>query len=633
MGTQNVSIARDPQSKKRFLKHLIHDVEAIERMLDRGLFESGVTRIGAEQEFCLVDKHFKPSLNALEVLQKVKDDHFTPELARYNLEINLDPLILTGENLSVMHTQLDTLLGKASEAAMSIDEQIILAGILPSIDYRAVQKKYMTPRKRYEELGKIILELRGHDFELNITGVDELIISHSNILFEACNTSFQCHYQIQPDSFIDSYNWAQLLAGPVLSVAANSPILLGKQLWAETRIALFQQSIDTRGKGFHLREREQRVTFGNRWIKNLGDVYKNDIARHTLLFLMEIERDSLDLLDRGEIPQLEALQLHNGTVYKWNRPCYGVANGVPHLRIENRYLPSGPTTADEIANLAFWSGLMANMPEAYASNWHNLDFDDAKENFYKAAMWGIQSGMVWEGKLMSATQLILEVLLPISRGGLKKMEISDKDITLYLDIIRRRADKKATGARWMVGSFRRMKESLDKEEASVALTAIMHKRRRSGEPVGEWKLASPEEIESVHIHYDIVSNVMSTDLITVTEEYIVELVLKIMEWRSIRHLPVEGKDGELKGVITKKRLDRYLKDNKNRHQLTAADVMDQNPTTIKPDEDIKYAMLLMLDEGISCLPVIEQGKLVGIITDKDTQGIWSKIKKNSNAKR
>lgn len=445
MGTHDISIARDPHSKRKFLKHLMHDVEAIEAIMERGLFESGITRIGAEQEFCLVDRHFKPSLNALDVLQKVNDSHFTPELARYNLEINLDPRRLTGDSLSAMHTQLDSLLGKASEAAQSIDERVILAGILPSIDYRAVQKKYMTPRKRYEELAKIILELRGEDFELNITGVDELMISHQNILFEACNTSFQCHYQIEPEQFADSYNWAQLLAGPVLSIAANSPLLLGKQLWAETRIALFQQSIDTRGKGFHLRQREQRVTFGNRWIKGIGDVFKNDIARHTLLFYMEIERDSLDMLEQGEIPKLEALQLHNGTIYKWNRPCYGVSKGKPHLRIENRYLPSGPTTADEIANLAFWSGLMANMPEQYAGNWDSLDFDDAKENFYKAAMWGIQSGMVWEGQLMSAMRLILEVLLPMSHKGLEKMNINEQDIERYLGIIRKRAEKKRQG--------------------------------------------------------------------------------------------------------------------------------------------------------------------------------------------
>jgi CBS domain-containing protein len=633
MGTHDISIAKDPRSKRKFLKHLMHDVEAIEEIMERGLFESGITRIGAEQEFCLVDRHFKPSLNALDVLQKINDSHFTPELARYNLEINLDPRPLTKDSLSAMHAQLDSLLGKASEAAKSLDETVILAGILPSIDYRAVQKKYMTPRKRYEELAKIILDLRGEDFELNITGVDELLISHQNILFEACNTSFQCHYQVQPEQFADSYNWAQMLAGPVLSVAANSPLLLGKQLWAETRIALFQQSIDTRGKGFHLREREQRVTFGNRWIKGIGDVFKNDIARHTLLFYMEIEQDSLDLLMQGKIPKLEALQLHNGTIYKWNRPCYGLSNGKPHLRIENRYLPSGPTTADEIANLAFWSGLMANMPDSYAGNWDALDFDDAKENFYKAAMWGIQSGMVWEGQLISAMRLILDVLLPMSRKGLEMMKINKKDIDYYLGIIEKRTEKKATGARWMVGSYRRLKETLGREEASVAFTAILDKRRRSGTTVDEWELVSLNEIETVEIQYDVVSNVMSTDLITVSGEYIADLVLKIMEWRNIRHMPVEDKNGQLKGIITKSRLDRYLKKVGNTRELTAADVMDLNPTTIKPDDDIKYAMLLMVDEGISCLPVIEQGKLIGILTDKDTQTIWTKIKRNSNAKQ
>ena len=633
MGTHDISIAKDPHSKRKFLKHLMHDVEAIEEIMERGLFESGITRIGAEQEFCLVDRHFKPSLNALDVLQKINDPHFTPELARYNLEINLDPRPLTGDSLSAMHAQLDSLLGKASDAAKSIDETVILAGILPSIDYRAVQKKYMTPRKRYEELAKIILDLRGEDFELNITGVDELLISHQNILFEACNTSFQCHYQVQPEQFADSYNWAQMLAGPVLSVAANSPLLLGNQLWAETRIALFQQSIDTRGKGFHLRQREQRVTFGNRWIKGIGDVFKNDIARHTLLFYMEIERDSLEMLEQGEIPKLEALQLHNGTIYKWNRPCYGLSNGKPHLRIENRYLPSGPTTADEIANLAFWSGLMGNMPESYAGNWDALDFDDAKENFYKAAMWGIQSGMVWEGQLISVMRLILDVLLPMSRKGLEKMNIDKEDIDYYLGIIQKRTEKKATGARWMVGSYRRLKETLGREEASVALTAILDKRRRSGTTVDEWEPVSLNEIKTVEIQYDVVSNVMSTDLITVSSEYIADLVLKIMEWRDIRHMPVEDKNGQLKGIITKNRLERYLKEIGNTRELTAADVMDLNPTTIKPDDDIKYAMLLMVDEGISCLPVIEQGKLIGILTDKDTQTIWTKIKRNTNAKQ
>src|SRR6056297_1793424 len=630
MGTHDISIAKDPHSKRKFLKHLMHDVEAIEEIMERGLFESGITRIGAEQEFCLVDRHFKPSLNALDVLQKINDPHFTPELARYNLEINLDPRPLTGDSLSAMHAQLDSLLGKASDAAKSIDETVILAGILPSIDYRAVQKKYMTPRKRYEELAKIILDLRGEDFELNITGVDELLISHQNILFEACNTSFQCHYQVQPEQFADSYNWAQMLAGPVLSIAANSPLLLGNQLWAETRIALFQQSIDTRGKGFHLRQREQRVTFGNRWIKGIGDVFKNDIARHTLLFFMEIERGSLELLEQGEIPKLEALQLHNGTIYKWNRPCYGVSNGKPHLRIENRYLPSGPTTADEIANLAFWSGLMANMPESYAGNWDALDFDDAKENFYKAAMWGVQAGMVWENSLMSARKLLVEILIPMAREGLRKKKIDEKDIERYLSVIEGRINKYGTGSRWIVNSYRNLKKKLGREEASVAVTAIMYNRRKSGKAVHEWDIADVKEAEGLSIQYERVRDIMTTDLITVNENDLAELVLKVMEWRDIRHLPVEDNKGKLKGIVTKKRLVRYLEKIGENKLATASDVMAKDPITISPGEDIKYAILLMLDRGISSLPVIDNGDLVGIITDKDTRSVWEKLKLQGN---
>ena len=272
MGQHELSIAKDPESRKTFLRHLLHDVEAIETMLEDGLFESGITRIGAEQEFCLVDKHYRPSLNSLQVLEKISDSHFTPELARYNLEINLDPLPFQENSLSEMEASLRSLLDKAEQAAGSFEEKIILTGILPTIDYRAVQMEYMTPKQRYEALANIIAELRGEDFELNITGVDELILKHHNILFEACNTSFQCHLQIEPNEFSDMYNWSQMLSGPVLSVAANSPLLIGKQLWAETRIPLFQQSIDTRGKGYHLRERAQRVTFGNRWIKSVGDV-------------------------------------------------------------------------------------------------------------------------------------------------------------------------------------------------------------------------------------------------------------------------------------------------------------------------------------------------------------------------
>jgi CBS domain-containing protein len=631
MGTQNLSIAREPESRKLFLKQLLRDVEAIERMLENGQFESGISRIGAEQEFCIVDSHYKPSLHSMEILQDIEDPHFTPELAKYNLEINLDPIELKGDCFSQMEVQLNQLIHKAERSANKIQERIILTGILPSIDYRAVQIEYLTPVKRFEVLSDILSELRGEDFELNITGVDELIISHNNILFEACNTSFQCHLQVDPDEFTDMYNWAQMLSGPVLSVAANSPLLLGKQLWAETRIPLFQQSIDTRGKAYHLREREQRVTFGNRWIRSVPDVFKNDIARHTLLFMTDIDEDSLEVLEKGQIPKLEALQLHNGTIYKWNRPCYGVMNGVPHLRIENRYLPSGPTQADEIANKVFWVGLMSHMPEKYRGAWDTIRFDEVKENFYKAAMWGIQSGMVWEGNLISARTLILDILLPMARKGLEKRKIDQQDINWFLSIIEQRASGYATGSRWIVNSYRKLKEGMDRQEACVALTAVMDKRRKSGEPVHKWELADLDEVRELEIHYDLVSNIMTTDLITVSENDLAEFVLKIMEWRNIRHLPVEGYRGELKGMITKDRLVRYFNTPGHDELATASDVMVENPVTVGPNEDIRDAMIMMEKMDVSYLAVTEKNELIGIVTDNDIKRILERMKGSRNA--
>ncbi|PKD42777.1 CBS domain-containing protein [Rhodohalobacter barkolensis] len=626
MGQQKLSIAKNPENRKHFLKHLLHDVEAIERMMELGLFEKGVVRIGAEQEFCLVDSHFKPSKNASSVLQIINDDHFTSELAKYNLEINLDPVETGPDCFAKVEMQLRVLLEQAEDAASKLDEKIILTGILPSIDFRAVQMEYLTPKERYKALADILFELRGEEFELYIVGVDELILSHNNILFEACNTSFQCHLQVDPGKFTDMYNWAQMISGPVLSVAANSPLLLGKQLWAETRIALFQQSIDTRSKLYSFREREQRVTFGNRWIEGVGDVFKNDIARHTLLFSTHIEEDSMSILNNGGIPKLEALQLHNGTIYKWNRPCYGITNGVPHLRIENRYIPSGPTETDEMANLAFWVGLMSNMPEHFAGKWEEHAFEDAKENFYKAAMWGIQSGMVWENRHLSAKNLILDILIPVAREGLQNLGVNEKDIERYLGVIKKKASNYLTGSRWTVNSYRKLKKKLGREEATIALTALMHERRKTGEPSCNWKIAYLEELGKINIRYDVVSNVMSTDLITVHENDLAELVLKVMEWRKIRHLPVESSKGELKGIITKNRLINYLSNKENDPLSIASDVMEINPVVISPNEDIKYAMLLMLDKKISCLPVVENNRLVGIITDKDTFEVWEKIK-------
>ncbi len=626
MGEHRISIAEHSEERKAFLKHLLHDVQALDIMIERGLLETGVCRIGAEQEFFIVDKHHKPSRNGPELLALIADAHFTTELARYNLEINLDPTLLGGKCLSETEFELRSLLRKADEKAKTFGDTIILTGILPSIDLRAVELDYLTPNPRYHALGEIVKRLRGQDFELNINGVDELLLAHTNILFEACNTSFQIHLQLEPDEFVTAYNWAQAIAGPVLAIATNSPLLFGRELWAETRIALFQQSVDMRRRQHHLRERQQRVSFGQQWIKTITEVYKDDISRYPIIFLSDIEKDSLLEIQQGRIPELKALRIHNGTIWKWNRPCYGILDGKAHLRIENRYLPAGPTVLDEIANMAFWVGLMKAIPEQYKSIWNNMDFEDAKDNFYKAARFGIQTGMIWDKSIFPAQKLILDILLPLAQHGLSKTGIDKQDSDKYLNIIEERTRSGKTGSRWMVNGFRTLKKEMGRDEAMVALTATIRNRRLTGNPVHTWSGISSTDLQPAHIQYDIVGNIMTTDLITAQSSDPLELVLTIMNWRKIRHMPVEDEQGIITGILTHRRIENYLSSTEANPNAIAEDVMIKDPICIDASCSILYAMDIMIQKKISCLPVIHNHQLVGLITDYDMTKVQEKLR-------
>ena len=319
----------------------------------------------------------------------------------------MDPVELKGKCFSEVHGQLTSLLSRAESVAADANSKIVLTGILPSISKNEIAFDYMTPSPRYWRINDITKELRGGDFELNLSGVDELSVTHDSVLFEACNTSFQMHLQVPSYDFISSYNWAQVIAGPVLSICTNSPLLLGRELWSETRIALFQQSIDTRSSSYALKDQQARVTLGSQWSSGTAaDIFKNDAALYNVIMAREIEENSLEELKEGRIPKLKALNLHNGTIYRWNRACYGVGGGKPHLRIENRYIPAGPSTIDEMANFAFWVGLMKGRPTEFDDVTNFLDFRDSKANFVKAARTGKDSTMHWKGKQVPVPELV-----------------------------------------------------------------------------------------------------------------------------------------------------------------------------------------------------------------------------------
>lgn len=616
MGDHNINIKEGDRARVDFLAHLLDDLKSLDHMLKKGMIEDDIVRIGAEQEFCLVDEQWRPAVNALDVLKEIDDPHFTTEIARYNLEINLDPLELNGDVFAIAEDQVRTLLKKAQKAAKKNKSNIILTGILPSISKHQLKLEYMTPDKRYYALNDVLKEARGGAFRLHLLGVDELSIMHNSVMFESCNTSFQMHLQIDPHDFMSNFNWSQAIAGPVLGACVNSPLLLGKELWSETRIALFQQSIDTRAVSMAQTEREARVSFGNNWmIGNVSDYYKKEISRFRTLLTKKISKSSLEELKEGKTPKLSALNVLNGTIYRWNRPCYGVGNDKPHIRIENRYIPSGPTVKDEMANFAFWVGLMTGRPKEFEDLPKMMDFSDARSNFIRAARTGSETVMNWMGKTIPFDQLLLNELIPISRTGLEKMKVNKWDINNYLEVIKARVSKQ-TGSQWIVRNYRNLKRELKTDDALIALTEAIHVNQQTEIPVSEWP--------TLHDHRFFNSNsskvgqVMTSVLITANASDLGLLTLQYMKWNNIHHLPVVDTNEILVGLITWRHLKQYwdqVHDLGN--AISAREIMVKDVVTVETSTPIKEAIALMKKHEYGCLPVLQDTQLVGIITIAD----------------
>lgn len=623
MGDFAVKPIRSEEMRYRFLKTLLREVKALDLMVREGRFERDKLRIGAEQELCLIDEDGEPSLLGPEILADVEDEHFTSEIGRFNLEINLDPFELRSDCLRQTERQLLRLLSLGDGIASDHGTRFILAGILPSLTHRHLLRKNMTPEKRYYLLSDVMKQQRGDDFEIHIQGVDELMARLDTVLFEACNTSFQLHLQIPSEDYVDYYNWAQLISAPVLATAVNSPLLFGRELWMETRIALFQQSIDTRRSTNILRERQPRVYFGNRWLHgSVAELFKDHLTRFPLILANEPGEDALDVLHAGNAPKLRSLNLHNGTVYTWNRPCYGVSQNRAHLRIENRYLPAGPTVADEMANFAFWLGLMRAFPEEKRKFYEEMSFQVVKDNFYRAARYGLHTVFCWFGEEWDAGALIREKLLPLSRQGLQNSGINTADINRYLGIIEARVENRRNGAQWQIDNFRRLASAYGSGVATVALTQAIRHRQEDGTPVHSWPDIDSKRVYKLDTSRDKVCQFMSTDLYSVREQEPLGFVKSIMEWKNIRHLPVENAREKLIGLVTHTNLKNFREIPEEEWDLIPIrEMMVKNLITVPPDTPISSASRLMKTYGIGCLPVVQDDKLLGLITDTDVKRI------------
>lgn len=625
MGEHNVEQKLNERKLHEFTQALLADLRALAFMLEQGCIESGTRRIGAEQEMFIVDRNLQPASLAMEVLNRAGDGRLTTEIALFNLEANLTPLELSGRCFHLMHEELKEVVAKARASATEFGADVLLTGILPTLRASDLTLANLTPLPRYQELNRSVTQLRGGPFSIHIKGLDELQLTHDNMMMESCNTSFQVHFQVNPSEFVVNYNIAQAITAPVLAAAVNSPVLFGHRLWQETRLALFQHSADARSRTQLARSQPTRVGFGEQWLKHsVIELLHDQIARFRPIMIIRPDEDPMQVLARGQIPLLSALRMHNGTVWPWNRACYGVSNGVAHLRIENRALPSGPTTIDEIANAAFFIGLMLSLPVEYGDISKRMSFDDAKANFFAAARHGLNAQFNWiDGKSYSASSLILDHLLLPARQGLESAGVDASDIDTYLGVIDERVRSGQTGAQWMLKSISATEgpESPGTKDMRYrVLTSTMLQRQKEDKPVHTWPIIAATENVDWRQSYQTVGQFMATDLFTVRPDDLVDLAASVMDWRHIRHVPVEDKEGRLVGLVTHRALLRLLirgTQTQNNNPLTVREIMKTDPVTVSSTTPTLEALELMRCNKVGCLPVVDDGQLVGIVTSYD----------------
>ena len=636
MGEKKFKKAKGELGKQQFVSNLLQDMQALEYMLHNQFFETGITRIGAEQEMCIIQKKsFKAAPIALEIMDLLQDKPWLDtELAKFNLEINLDPRVFTGSALKDMEEETNEKLQIIKTELAHFQSDILLTGILPTLHKNDLESHNLTPRERYKLLVESLsAQLLGQAFELRIQGIDELLLRSHTPLLEAANTSFQVHLQVDPENFVTYYNIAQALTAPVLGISANSPIVFGRRLWHESRIALFQQALDVRTTNEHMRERSPRVNFGSDWVHNsILDIYREDIARFRSLIYPETNENSIETVLAGNIPRLSALQVHNSTVYRWNRPCYGISDtGKPHLRIENRVLPAGPTVVDEIANAALWLGAVVGCAKEWGDIRKKMSWEDVRDNFEKAARFGMDSKFTWfKDKKITVTDLVQHELIPLAKEGLASQGIHSGDIDFYMDIISQRAKLNLNGARWQLRAFTKLKKETSMDEAVTVMTSAIYENQNLGKPVHTWELPELKDLLDYRPGNLRVEEFMQTDLFTVSKDDLIELVAKLMDWRKVRYMPVEDQKGNICGLITSRLLLRFYSQKgisikEGNKQQTVEDIMISSPIVIEPGKSIIEALHIMREKKIGCLPVVTDGELIGIITEMDFLRISARL--------
>ena len=464
-------------------------LDVFETMLAESSFEFDRPLTGMEIECNLVDGDYQPAMQNQEVLAAIADPAYQTELGAYNIEFNVPPRPLPGRTALELEAEIRDSLNAAESKASSDGAHIVMIGILPTLMPEDLTGGWMSPSMRYQALNDSIFTARGEDILIDIVGAERLTVQAETIAPESACTSMQLHLQVSPADFANNWNAAQVLAGPQLALGANSPYFFGHQLWAETRIELFAQATDTRPEELKAQGVRPRVWFGERWITSIFDLFEENVRYFPTLLPELSDEDPAAELAAGRTPTLQELRLHNGTVYRWNRPVYDVVNGRPHLRVENRVLPAGPTVVDMMANAAFYYGLLRTLAEEDRPLWTKLSFTAAHDNFLEAARNGMAARLYWPGLgEVTADELVLRQLLPMADEGLRRWKVAAEVRDRYLSVIEGRAKTGRNGAAWQVSTVTALEaRGLDRPTALAEMLRRYCELMHSNSPVHTWE--------------------------------------------------------------------------------------------------------------------------------------------------
>ncbi|WFB06295.1 glutamate-cysteine ligase family protein [Streptomyces sp. LX-29] len=494
MGEKVVSSGFDLSDRQWQRAKLRDCMRALHRLLDEKRFDRPQNLMGLEIELNLAGSDGMPRMMNAQVLERIASQDFQTELGQCNLEVNIVPHRLSGRVLDQLAEELRTGLAYADRKAREVSSQIVMIGILPTLVADDLGSSNLSCDERYKMLNEQMLAARGEDFVIDVEGVERFVYSSGSIAPEAACTSVQLHLQVTPARFAAVWNAAQAVAAVQIAVGANSPFIFGHEVWRESRPPLFLQSTDFRQPEFASQGMRPRTWFGERWISRPAELFEENLRYFPPLLRTDQEEEPLRVLDEGGVPQLYELTLHNGTVYRWNRPVYGVADGVPHLRVENRVLPAGPTVTDVIANVAFYYGLVRALVEEPRPVWSRMPFEAAAENFDAACRDGIDAVLRWprSGRFPSlprvpAVRLVRDELLPLAAAGLDAWGVEPADRDRYLGVIEERCRLRANGASWQAATYHQARDAgMDREAALAAMTRRYCALARTEEPVHTW---------------------------------------------------------------------------------------------------------------------------------------------------